>query len=89
MSSSSTLRAIALDLDKERLALERQVGLLVEALGEFVTGSLLIDNAPRGDIDIASILELRGTLARCRNDLAAKMREVEAAMLAAMNATDD
>ena len=89
MSSRASLREAALILDRERLALEKKIGSLVEALGENATGSLLVDGAPRGDLDLAGILELRGSLARARNDLKAKMIAVEEAMQAAMSATDD
>ena len=87
-TSRASLREAALKLDRERLALENIIGSIVEALGEHETGSLLIDGAPRGDLDLAGILELRGSLACARNDLKAKMIAVEKAMLAAMTATD-
>lgn len=87
-TTRASLREAALIVDRERLALERKIGSLVEALGEHETGSLLIDGAPRGDLDLAGILELRGSLACARNDLKAKMIEVEKAMLAAMAATE-
>ncbi len=86
MSSAPSLRARALALDAERAALERTVAALAGALGAEATAPLVVDGAPRADVDVAAILAQRGELARARNDLRAKYLEVEAAMHAAFAA---
>ena len=87
-TSYASLRARALALDSERAALERQLAALLAELGEHSTGALVsADGFPRSDIDVGAVAAARGAVARLRNDVNAKAKEVEAAMLAAFSAS--
>ena len=78
-STYASLRARALALDTERAALERQLAALLSELGEHSTGALITsDGFPRADIDVGAVAAARGAIARLRNDVNAKAKEVEA-----------
>lgn len=84
---AASLRAHTLALDGERLALEREIAAAVAALGEHATGALVdADGFPRADVDVGEVARQRGAIARLRNDLKDKMKEVEIALLAALAA---
>ena len=79
------LRARALAIDAERLAIEREIAGCLATLGENATAPLVdAEGFPRADIDVAEVARVRSVLSRLRTDLKLKMKEVESAMLAAM-----
>lgn len=80
-----SLRARALAIDAERLSIEKDIAECMATLGENATAPLVdADGFPRADIDVAEVAHVRGVLSRLRTDLKLKMKEVEAALLAAL-----
>ena len=80
-----SLRARALAIDAERLSIEKDIAECMATLGENATAPLVdADGFPRADIDVAEVARVRGVLSRLRTDLKLKMKEVEAALLAAL-----
>ena len=80
------LRARALALDAARGALEARLAAIMTELGAAAHGALVVDGAPRADVDVHAALILRHEAARLRTDLKENEAAREAALLAALAA---